>query len=418
MKILMCSMDAPEPRTNGIRLAVGALLDQLLHRHDVRFVAYRMADQADVPEEAYMQLLEPPTASVRGAELLRATLRRRPWEADRLAAGLVGPLERELARFRPDVVHVNRWLLAGLGRRLRGVGTVLSAFDAWHLNVDASLPLATPLRRPLLRAESRRVQRFERTEFRHFDRVVVVSEEDRAELARLEPGLPLSVVPNGVDTTFYSPVAEAPVAGRIVFTGNMSYPPNIAAAEFLAFEVLPRVRAVEASAHLVVVGRDPHPTVIGLSSLDAVEVTGEVPDVRPFLRSAAVFACPMVNGTGIKNKLLEAMATGVPCVVTPLALQGIDAVPGSETLVGGSGPELSDQIARLIADPGLARRMGAAARRYVCASHSWEAAAAAYEDIYSAVRKPRPTGGRRSAERASNEGTDQPGPEAPDRRST
>jgi glycosyltransferase involved in cell wall biosynthesis len=346
-----------------------------------------MSDQRDVPDNTELRLIDLPSQPVRGASLLRATLRRRPWEADRLAEGLVDALSQELETFQPDIVHVNRWLLAGLGRVVSDVGSVLTAFDAWHLNIDASLAVASAFRRPLIRAEARHVRLFEAEEFEHFGRVVVVSEQDKAALTDLNPDLRIAVIPNGVDTDFFSGNASKAVTGRMVFTGHMGYPPNIVAADFLARQLLPLVRAVRPDAHLVIVGRHPSSDVIALASLDGVEVTGEVPDVRPWLASARVFVCPMLSGTGIKNKLLEAMASELPCVVTPLALQGFDVTEGEQVLIGETAEELSAHVLELMSDEAAAERLARAAREYVCSRHSWGAAAQAYERTYSEVRE-------------------------------
>jgi glycosyltransferase involved in cell wall biosynthesis len=386
MRILICALDGPEPRTNGIRLAVAALLEELRKKHQIRYLGYRMADQHSLADDTEIRLIDPPPRPIRGTTLLRATLRGRPWDADQLAVGMEDALAEELETFEPDVVHVTRWALAGLGTRIRNVGSVLTTFDAWHLNVDASLATAKPWRRPLLRAEARRIRRFEAEEFEHFGRVVVVSEEDKAALEALNPSLSISVIPNGVNSDFFSGDSAAAVASRIVFTGNMSYPPNVVAATFLARHVLPRVRAVRADAHVVIVGRDPHPQVISLAALDGVKITGEVDDVRPWLRSAHVFLCPMLNGTGIKNKLLEAMASELPCVVTPLALQGIGVTPGEHVLVGESAEMLAVHVVTVMGDDAAARRLGQAARAYVRSRHSWAAAAKAYDAIYTDVR--------------------------------
>jgi glycosyltransferase involved in cell wall biosynthesis len=386
MRIVICALDGPEPRTNGIRLAVGALFEELRKKHEIRYIGYRMPDQGDFRNNSEIQLIEPPARPIRGATLLRATLRRRPWEADRLAAGLETALARELKTFDPDIVHVTRWLLAGLGKTIPQVPSVLTAFDAWHLNIDASLAVTSGLRRPLLRAEARHTRRFEAEEFARFGRVVVVSEQDRTALEELNPDLRISVIPNGVDTTFFSDDQAAVIPNRIVFTGHMGYPPNIVAAEFLARQLLPKVRVTHPEAHLVVVGRDPHPRVRRLASLDAVEVTGEVADIRPWLGSASVYTCPMLSGTGIKNKLLEAMASGRPCVATPLALQGLDVTPGKQVLVGETAQELGAHISALLDDEVAAQKLGDAARDYVVARHSWGAVAQAYERIYYDVR--------------------------------
>jgi len=390
----MCSVDGPEPRTNGIRLAVGSLLDELRRSHDVRHIAYRQPDQLELRDDSETRFVDLPAPSVRGAAFMRATVRGRPWQADRLAAGLGEPLREELEAFDPDVVHVNRWILASLGRQLAGLPTVLSAFDAWHLNVDASVVLAGAVRKRLLRAEAHRVRRFEAEEFAHFGRVVVVTEQDKAALEELNPDLRVSVVPNGVDTRYFSKGDGATAAGgRIVFTGHMGYPPNIVAAEFLGKELLPRIRAARPDAHLVIVGRHPDARVVALARLPGIEVTGEVDDVRPWLRSAHVFVCPMLTGTGIKNKLLEAMSSELPCVVTPRALQGLDVVDGREVVVGETAEELSGHTLELMGDDAKARRIGRSAREYVSVAHNWASAAGAYVRLYEGVRA-RGDGGR------------------------
>jgi glycosyltransferase involved in cell wall biosynthesis len=223
----------------------------------------------------------------------------------------------------------------------------------------------------------------EATDYKRFSRVVVVSEADRAALLEVNPSLEIVVIPNGVDIEFFAPDREAVIdPQRIVFTGVMSYAPNILAAEFLARQVLPRVQTDWPEARLAIVGRSPDERVRALANQPGVEVTGEVSDVRPWLRESRVFACPMTSGTGIKNKLLEAMACGVPCVVTPLALQGLDVVAGDQVLVGASADQLGQEIGRVLADGDLATVLGSAARVYVRSHHDWSAVARRYLAVW------------------------------------
>jgi glycosyltransferase involved in cell wall biosynthesis len=242
----------------------------------------------------------------------------------------------------------------------------------------------------LLQIEEQRVRRFEAREYASFDRVVVVSDRDRDALSRLSPELRLEVIPNGVDADFFAPnptIESDPL--RIVFTGVMSSPGNLVAAEFAALEVLPRVRKACPGARLALVGRAPPPRVRALAALDGVEVTGEVPDVRPWLNGSRVFLCPMISGTGIKNKMLEAMAAGMACVTTPLGAGGLNVQDGAELLVAESPQSLAARLIQVLSDENLARRLGNAARAYVRDHHSWSAVALRYERLLTLVRNSR-----------------------------
>ena len=391
MRILICASDAPLPPTNtGFRRQLMGLVPELAKRHDVRLIGYRMPNQSTTgAAEAGMRIIDfrRPGPVENARDLALAMVRRRPLRAERLVQGLVGPLREELARFEPDLVHVGPGKLAGLKQELAGRPKVLMVMDTWHLNVDARADAATGLRRFLLRADAQRIRRFETSEYRGFDRVVVSNEGDLAELRARDSTLPFVVVPIGFDASAYAPDPGATVdPNRIIFHGAMSYAPNVRAVEFLAGGVLPRVRAARPDAHLVIVGRDPAPRVVALEELDGVHVTGGVDDMRSWLTGSRVWAGPFLDGTGIKTKLLEAMATDIPCVVTPLGHRGLDDITsGKQLLVGSTEEELAAHLVAVLEDDELARRLGRAGGDYVRPRYDWPAVGQAYDRLYDAV---------------------------------
>jgi len=399
MRVLLCALEAPlPPLTNGQRLVVGALLRHLRERHDVRVLAYRASDQVVERDGTPMRLLSHPVPTSpfprrlsRAAAFASGMLHDRPQRVDALSERLRRPLQEELERFQPDVVHVCWGMLAPLGRDLAGRATVLGLLNAWHLDMEAQAEAATGLYRRLYHGVVQRVRRFEATEYRSFGRVVVVTQEDCDAIVALDPKVRAAVIPNGVDIEFYGaavPTVRDP--DRIVFHGVMDYPPNINAAEFLARQVMPRVRAIRPQAKLALVGRAPTARIRALARQPGVEVTGEVPDLRPWLQGSRVGVCPMLIGTGIKNKLLEAMASGLPCVATTLSVRGLQAADGRELFVADDAEALAAHLVRLLDDDALAASIGAAGRAYVRAHHGWDRAVQSYEAVYQEVRAATP----------------------------
>jgi glycosyltransferase involved in cell wall biosynthesis len=406
MRILVCAAEAPLPPINGARLQLRHLCEELAPRHEITVVAYRRPDQdGEAPAGVDLRTLDLARRSTpaRAGLALRAAVLREP----RAALMLAPRMARELQRMSPardfDVAHVAGSQLAPLAPALGGLPAILAALDAWHLNVAAAARTGPVPLRILRRVDLDIARRFSATAYRPFAGVVMVSEEDARAARALDPTLRVDVVPNGVDTEHFAPdPGTIREPGLIVMTGAMQWAPNVEAARLLATAVLPRVRARRPDARLAIVGRAPAAAVLRLAELEHVEVTGEVPDLRPWLRRAEVFAAPMVSGTGIKNKLLEALACGTPSVATPLACQGLRMThAGGELLVASTVDELAGAIVTLLDDPDLRARLGLAGRAAVVEHHGWRATAAAYEAIYQraigAGRKRERSGGERGA---------------------
>jgi glycosyltransferase involved in cell wall biosynthesis len=268
---------------------------------------------------------------------------------------------------------------------------VLAAQDAWYRNVEALAVGASAPRRLVYRREVDRVRRFEYREYPRYEAVVVVSHEDANALNSLRPGLPLHVIPNGVDAGLFSPnLSTTPMPMRapmnIVFHGNLYSAPNMIAARMLAEQIFPLVRAELPEASLTIVGRRPLSNIAALDQPDKrIRIAADVDDVLPWLRAASVYAAPMTTGTGIKNKVLEAMACALPCVVMPRALQGLRATAGHELLVAGNPIEFAAKLIELLKDPQYARQIGLQAREYVIREHDWGAVAKRYENLYQAL---------------------------------
>lgn len=198
------------------------------------------------------------------------------------------------------------------------------------------------------------------------------------------PETKVRTLENGIDLARYTPGPAPSGAPLIVFTGQMDYPPNIAAAGGFARDVMPAIRRQHRQARFAIVGRKPDPSLLALAG-NGIEVTGEVEDVRPWLAQAHVVVAPLRIARGIQNKVLEAMAMGRPVVASPQAFEGIDAEPGRDLLVADGIDAERDAVLALLAAPPRAEAIGAAARARMEARYAWSACLAPLDAILAHI---------------------------------
>ncbi|MDJ0713302.1 MAG: glycosyltransferase family 4 protein [Prochloraceae cyanobacterium] len=227
------------------------------------------------------------------------------------------------------------------------------------------------------------LRRYERGFLSKFNSVVVTTPEDKEQILGFNPNLPVNVISNGVDLESFPNRQTDPGGHRIIITGGMDYIVNIDAACFFAVEVLPILQQKYPDTTLTVVGSKPAPEVLALAKRPGITVTGRVPSMAEYLHQATVCVVPMRAGFGIKNKTLEAMATGVPVVGSDRGLEGIEAdstnVP-LRALRANRVEEYVEAIARLFEDPQLREQLSTNARSLIEQQYTWESAGKSYEE--------------------------------------
>jgi glycosyltransferase involved in cell wall biosynthesis len=218
--------------------------------------------------------------------------------------------------------------------------------------------------------------------FAPYPAVVVVSERDRQMLIRLCPDTPVVVIPNGIERTQHAPIAQVQRAPQtLLFIGNYEYAPNVDAAVYLRDVVLPQVQQQFPDAKLQLVGHAP-PLELLQHKNPNVEITGRVPDVRPYLAGATVFVCPLRIGAGIKNKVLEALAMGCPVITTQIGADGIAVVHEQHTLIAPLN-EFGAAVLRLLNDPQLQIHLSEQGKMLIRDQYSWGHVAERYVALYT-----------------------------------
>ncbi len=391
LRVLWVTPNLPLRGVTAARERWWSLLARLALRHDVELLAF--VDPEDASVEGG---LPPGLAAVHRVS-------KQPWRPD-------DPLALVPRGVRGGFSHPD--LRRAVAERLASGRFDLVQYEYTEMaNVMAPAPLPRVLTAhqlgfaqegPRWRAEGGGVRRGALAFFRHLrdldwelralrsvNHVITMSPEDAARVHRFLPELPVSVSPLGVDCGYFRPPEPAPApAVDLLFVANFVHPPNADAVRFLVHEVLPRLGR---AARLRVVGHNVPPEIAGLAQAGAVEITGPVPDLRPHLAGAAVVVAPVRFGTGMRGKVLEALAMARPLVTTSVGAEGLGAISGQHLLVADGARAFAGAVRRVLDDAGFAERLGAAGRALVEARFDWDAIAAAHENIYAGVlREARP----------------------------
>lgn len=288
------------------------------------------------------------------------------------SSAMTSTLRAIAAARRPDLVLAFCSSMArfALEPPLAGIPLVHDMMDVDSAKWEGLAARAWPPRSWVYAREHRTLSRFERVAADAAAATLVVNARERVLLERLAPQASIEVVENGVDLERFrppDPPADAPVA---VFCGVMNYQPNEAAAVWIARTVWPLVIARRPDARLMLVGASPTPAVRALAGA-SVTVTGSVPDTRPFLWNAAVGLAPLLTARGVQNKVLEAVAAGLPVVVTPAVAEGLPLEMSTAAHVAASPQAFADGLLELLARTPAERR--AMANRADLATLTWPA---------------------------------------------
>lgn len=392
MRILFLTHRLPYAPNRGDRIRAFHILQRLSRQADVDLVSLTH----DAEEAAHADELRSLAATVttvpvpRVANILRSlvalptttptthTMLAAP-ELDRVIASVV-------ARHTPDLVfaYCSGMARAALAPRLNDIPMLLDLVDVdsakWaELAVVARWPLSWVYAR-----EARVLSRFERQAARHARATLVVTDRERETLTDIAPEARIHVVPNGVDIEGLEPPDRASDKPIATFCGVMNYPPNEVAALWLAQDIWPAVRDQLPAAQLRIVGATPSKRVRALASqADQIEVTGTVPDVRPFLWESAIAVAPLHQARGVQNKVLEAVAAGLPTVTTSKVMAGLPEEVHAACLAAETVQDFIGAIVKLLSTPSAERR--AIASRASLTGLSWERRLSPLESLIQGI---------------------------------
>ncbi len=293
---------------------------------------------------------------------------------------------RVIARQNIDLLHGELLKVLPALRRTYcqiSIPYLFDAVDSISTYLQQSREVGNLWQRVLAAYELQRVRRCEHEALRCFDRVVVTTERDRVSLLSSEERGLIEVIPNGVDPDYFRPWDCRREPDSLVFCAKLDYYPNQQAILRFCREVLPCIWQARPQVCLKIVGNQPPATIQALARDRRIEVTGYVPDIRPYLARAAIAIAPLQIAVGIQNKVLEAMAMGTPLVVSSMACHVLNVKNNVQAVIADDPQNVAQSILRLLDGPEVAERLGRTGANFVRTHYRWERSIARLEAIYA-----------------------------------
>ena len=374
MKIFVLLPRIPYPLEKGDKLRAYNQIKQLAKNNEIVLCAL---NDKNIDEQQAFQALQPYCSSINFIKLskprillglTRAFLKGLPMQCgyfyNRKAAKKVDTL---IEKHKPDILYGQLVRVAEYIRH-KDIPKAIDYQDVFSYGMKRRRDIASWITRPVFNMEYQRLCRYEAKVFDEFDVKTIISEPDRKLIPHPKKD-EILIIPNGVDHEFFKPQQQEK-RYDIVFTGNMSYAPNVNAVDYLANEILPLVWKQIPEAKMYIAGATPDPKVRKAAS-DRIIISGWLDDIRDAYAQSHVFIAPMRIGTGLQNKLLEAMSMGLPAITTPLANASLGAKPNEEILVGSNAEELAQHIITLLTDLEKASQIAQAGFDFTNRVYDW-----------------------------------------------
>ncbi len=379
MKLLVLLSRIPYPLDKGDKLRAYYQLKQLSQDFQIKVVALddcqgTEQDREKLRNEFDIQFVKL-NKTVIYLKMLRALFSDKPFQVHYFFQRSANLKVKEIiSEFKPDHIYCQLIRTAEYVKNIHSIPKTMDYMDTFSKGMDRRISQNRGIKKIFIKAEASRLLKYENLIFDYFENKTIISSQDQSLIYHPERNS-IKVVPNGVDFDFFTPVQSNNRTFELVFTGNMSYPPNVDGALFLVNEIMPIVWKEMPKAKVLIAGAKPTVAITSLKSRN-VAVSGWVDDIREAYADSSVFIAPMRIGTGLQNKLLEAMSMGVPCITTSFANNALKAVNGASILIGDSKESLAEIVIDLLRDPVLRNNLSVAGRAFIEANYSWRTSTA------------------------------------------
>ncbi len=293
------------------------------------------------------------------------------------SAGAHKKIEDLIEKVKPDHIYCQLIRVTEYVRDLK-IEKTLDYMDAFARGMERRVENAPFYLKPFLKIETKRLKRYEHDVFNDFNHTSIISNQDKELIVHIK-NHEIKVIPNGVDYSTFQ-FKEVEKKYDLIFTGNMGYPPNIDSAVYIVNEIMPLLWQKFPNVNLAIVGATPDARVKALQT-NKVTVTGWVEDISDYYAASKIFIAPMQIGTGLQNKLLEAMAMKLPCITSKLANNALGAIHEKDALIGETPEEYVNHIVNLLENQELYQKLSENGYEFVKQNYTWEGTTQLLEDL-------------------------------------
>ncbi|MEZ4798330.1 MAG: glycosyltransferase [Flavobacteriales bacterium] len=306
-----------------------------------------------------------------GARLLRATISEKPFQVHYFYQNWIQrKINALLDHIQPDHIYCQLIRCTEYVKHYHQCNKTIDYMDALSAGHRRRIKISRGIHKQLLIEETKRLTTYENRIFNYFENHTIISTQDR-DLIYHEKKDNIVIVPNGVDGAFFKPISTSKKYD-LLFTGNMNYPPNVDGVIYLVRNVIPLLEKSGKKPSLLIAGANPAKEVLELDNQHNIKVSGWVEDIRDAYNQSSVFVAPMQIGSGLQNKLLEALSMALPCVTTPLAANAFSKEQREVLFIGDSPEALANQISSLLDSLELRAEAGEKGRNLILQSFGWE----------------------------------------------
>jgi len=374
MRILFLTSRFPYPLEKGDKLRAFYQIVELSKKHEI--ILASVSD--NVVEDEDLEALKPFCKKILVHHLSKARLignlskaffNGKPFQVEYFfSEEFKDRIDNVIEEKKPDAIFCQLVRMAEYVKEVKHIPKTLDYQDAFSKGLERLAKKTSLLKKIPVRMEWKRMLKYEKQIFDSFEHSIIISEQDRKLIPHPKHD-EIEIIPNGVDLNFYVPI-QREKKYDLIFAGNMNYPPNVESALYIALRVMPLLIREKPDIKFVIAGATPSKEILALES-ENIHVTGWVDDIREPFSKSRIHLAPMFISIGLQNKILQAMAMKIPCIVSTLANNAIHAPTDDCLLIADKPEEYVDKILLLLNNREISERLSENAYKFVHENFTW-----------------------------------------------